>query len=220
MPPKKPTPPRSPAITAAVVCENVKIHEAVPGQHRGEHQRVQLPPPVPVADHPQVAEIELHLLARLPVGHRHRHLLPGRGVPALRRGEPGQRPVRHRRPGPLQQLAHLHQRQAVLHPPGDLGLPPAPAPPTRRRARPGGPGAPPPPPARAAHQSAATHPRHGPGPPPAPPRYTARRSSRPRPPAWPPGACPPRPATPAGPLSPVSPEPPGTPYPAVSSSPK
>ena len=96
----------------------------------------------------------------------------------------------------------------------------APAPPTRRRARPGGPGAPPRPPARAAHRSAATHPRRGPGPPPAPHGYTARRSSRPRPPAWLPGACPPRPATPAGPLSPVSPEPPGTPFPAVSSSPK
>ncbi len=97
-------------------------HEAVPRQRRGEHQRVQLPPPVPVADHPQVAEVDLHLFAGLAVGHRHRHLLPGRGVTALRRGEPGQRPVRHRDPAALQQLADLHQRQAVFHPPGDLGL--------------------------------------------------------------------------------------------------
>ena len=101
-----------------------QIHEAVPGQHRGEHQRVQPPPPVPVADHPQVAEIQLHLLARFPVGHRHRHLLPRRGgVPALPGREPRQRPVRHRRPRAFQQLMNLHQRQAGLHPPGDLGLP-------------------------------------------------------------------------------------------------
>ena len=73
----------------------------------------------------QVAEIQLHLFTGLPVGHRHRHLLPGRGgVPAPGRGEPGQRPVRHHRPGPLQQLVHLHQRQAVLHPALDRILPP------------------------------------------------------------------------------------------------
>ena len=98
-------------------------HEAVPGQHRGEHQRVQLPAPVPVADHPQVAEVQLHLLAGLPVGHRHRHPRPRRAVPALLSREPRQRPVRHRRTGPLQQLPDLHQRQASLHPGGDLGLP-------------------------------------------------------------------------------------------------
>ena len=84
---------------------------------------MQLPPPVPVGDHPQVAEVQLHLPALLPVGHRHRHPRPRRRVPALLSREPRQRPVRHRRTGPLQQLLDLHQSQVGLHPPRDLGLP-------------------------------------------------------------------------------------------------
>ena len=66
-------------------------------EHRREHQRVQLPPPVPVGNHAEVAEVDLDLTARGRVVDPHRHPRPRRRVTALRRREPGQRPVRNPR---------------------------------------------------------------------------------------------------------------------------
>ncbi len=100
-----------------------QVDIAVAGEHRREHQRVQPPPPLPVGDHAEVAEVDLQLTARRRVVDPHRHPRPPRGVTALGRREPRQRPVGNRGPRPLQQLADLHQRQALPHPPGYLVLP-------------------------------------------------------------------------------------------------
>ena len=96
-----------------------QVDEAVPGEHRGEHQRPQQPPPALIRDHPQVPEIDLQLRARLPVIHPHRHTGPATGEPAALHREPVQRPVRNTSPLPRQQLTDLGDRHAALHPRAD-----------------------------------------------------------------------------------------------------
>jgi hypothetical protein len=100
-----------------------QVDIAVPGEHGREHQRVQLPPPVPVGDHPEIPEVDLDFPAGLAVVDRHRDLRAARGIAALFRREPGQRPVRHRGPRSLQELTDLHQRQVIPDPPGDVLFP-------------------------------------------------------------------------------------------------
>ena len=96
-----------------------QIHEHVPGEAGGEHQRPQLPPlAVTGRDQPQIPEIDLHLTARRPV-------IDPRGQPLARRPaplghEPVQRPLRHHHTVAAQQDPDLHHRHPTGGPPGDL----------------------------------------------------------------------------------------------------
>jgi hypothetical protein len=99
-----------------------QVRKAVPGEHRGEHQRPQQPPPALMRDHPQIPEIDLQLLARLAVIHPDRDARPAAGEPAPLDREPVQRPVRDTGALTGQQLADPGDRQPGLHPLADLLL--------------------------------------------------------------------------------------------------
>jgi hypothetical protein len=75
-------------------------HEHVARDHRSEDQRPHRPPParLRIEHQPHPAEVDLQLLTRLPVDHRHRGRLPP--VAQLLRTQPVQRPV-----GPLDTAA-------------------------------------------------------------------------------------------------------------------
>ena len=79
-----------------------------------------LPPPARfrVGDETHLGEIDLALHTRVTVQHPDRRAAGPE--PALRRREPVQRAVRHPGARPGQQVLDLHQRLAVLDPPGDV----------------------------------------------------------------------------------------------------
>jgi len=66
VPPKKLQAASQPAITAAVVCENVRYTKRYRDSTAVNTSARSFRPPVPVADHGQVAEVDLHLLTGLP----------------------------------------------------------------------------------------------------------------------------------------------------------
>ena len=94
----------------------------MPGEHRREDQGVREPAPVRarIRDQTHPGEVELALRPGLAVIDANRR--PGPTALAALGHEPGQRPIRHRRPLPGQQIADLDGGQPAAHPGPDLFL--------------------------------------------------------------------------------------------------
>ena len=161
-PRRTPTPPRSPR-SPPPPSGRTSSRRTVPGEHRGEHQRPQQPPPALIRDHPQVPEIDLQLRARLPVIHPHRHPAAAgphhsaanrcsvrSATPALPRQQDHRSSPPARRPSPTRGSAPARATSSAQ---------PWPCPSGRA-------GRTTTPPARAAPRSAAPRRHHGPVPPP------------------------------------------------------
>jgi hypothetical protein len=91
-------------------------HEHVPGEHRGEDQRVHHPSTAGcrICDQAHPAEVDLDLTARVPVSDPYGRRRPA--IAQLVHTEPMQRPVRHHHTAAGEQVVDLHHRQTLLDP--------------------------------------------------------------------------------------------------------
>ena len=107
-------------------------HEAMPRVAGREDQRLHHPPPprLRVDEEPHPAEVDLQLIARLPIGDAHRRPTAPAAAAHLQQIAL-HRAQRHHYALPVEQLMDLHPGQIVGHPAGDLLVPSGQQPPRR-----------------------------------------------------------------------------------------